>query len=470
MTNCSGVTWQQDMARCVDRGRSGYVYVSMLAARKEDGEKLGKDSVHRVVRPLAAAAGSLFPAGPWLSPSVAPGKTTATAAPPAMRFATRRAMPSDSASSRRRRLSSSRLPKDTTVAVDDTDSDDSDDDSEETTTSEDESSDDDSDDAEKTTSYGGSNLQRTIGWGRPPKETVAIDGCDFEHWLVVMEGPPGDRSNPDVSRDEIIDSDEKARKKIYSVSTRHYFAFGARISEELSHKLRELPKVLCVLPDSYLDVHNKEYVGEPFINGKAVPYDPKYHEEWVRNNTRVDQRPPNFDRSSVRRDNMENIQNRDVTTDERPRPKSMSPSQPCQQTIEPHYVPPVHHTEDNMPPSPPSPNNGDPPTYQHHVPSPQARADTLSFVQICQQCGAPVHQVGNQDLQDSPDARMRDDNDQVCQRGRSHYQNGSATGQTTLHGANAPPCQSGSAPASYQAQEGHHHHYCNCNVHHHYYY
>ncbi|KAF8695954.1 hypothetical protein HU200_036832 [Digitaria exilis] len=275
-------------------------------------------------------------------------------------------MPSDSASSRRRRLSSSRLPKDTTVAVDDTDSDDSDDDSEETTTSEDESSDDDSDDAETTTSYGGSNLQRTIGWGRPPKETMAIDGCDFEHWLVVMEGPPGDRSNPDVSRDEIID----------------------RIAQ-----------------------------GEPFINGKAVPYDPKYHEEWVRNNTRVDQRPPNFDRSSVRRDNMENIQNRDVTTDERPRPKSMSPSQPCQQTIEPHYVPPVHHTEDNMPPSPPSPNNGDPPTYQHHVPSPQARADTLSFVQICQQCGAPVHQVGNQDLQDSPDARMRDDNDQSMSKG-----------------------------------------------------
>ncbi|KAF8775988.1 hypothetical protein HU200_004003 [Digitaria exilis] len=283
-------------------------------------------------------------------------------------------MPSDSASSRRRRLSSSRLPKETKVAVDDTDSDD---DSEEMTTSEDDSSNDDnSDDVEKATSYGGSSLQKTISWGRPPKEIVAIDGCDFEHWLVVMEGPPGDRSSPDVSCDEIIDSyiktlaqvvgsDEKARKKIYSVSTRHYFAFGARISEELSHKLRELPKVLCVLPDSYLDVNNKDYGGEPFINGKAVPYDPKYHEEWVRNNTRVDQRPPNFDRSSVRRDNMENIQNRDVTTDERPRPRSMSPSQPCQQTIEPQYVPPVHHTEDNMPPSPPSPNNGDPPTYQH---------------------------------------------------------------------------------------------------------
>lgn len=36
---------------------------------------------------------------------------------------------------------------------------------------------------------------------RPPKETILLDGCDFEHWLVVMEPPEG---NP--TRDEIIDS------------------------------------------------------------------------------------------------------------------------------------------------------------------------------------------------------------------------------------------------------------------------
>ncbi|WVZ91983.1 LOW QUALITY PROTEIN: hypothetical protein U9M48_038084 [Paspalum notatum var. saurae] len=133
---------------------------------------------------------------------------------------------------------------------------------------------------------------------RPPKETILLDGCDFEHWLVVMEPPPGDAGNPDVTRDEIIDSyiktlaqvvgsEEEARQKIYSVSTRHYFAFGALVSEELSYKLKELPKVRWVLPDSYLDVKNKDYGGEPFINGVAVPYDPKYHEEWVRNNARA---------------------------------------------------------------------------------------------------------------------------------------------------------------------------------------
>lgn len=36
---------------------------------------------------------------------------------------------------------------------------------------------------------------------RPPKETILLDGCDFEHWLVVMEPP-----EENASRDDIIDS------------------------------------------------------------------------------------------------------------------------------------------------------------------------------------------------------------------------------------------------------------------------
>lgn len=36
---------------------------------------------------------------------------------------------------------------------------------------------------------------------RPPKETILLDGCDFEHWLVVMEPPEGE-----PTRDDIIDS------------------------------------------------------------------------------------------------------------------------------------------------------------------------------------------------------------------------------------------------------------------------
>ncbi|KAK6946645.1 hypothetical protein RJ641_000118 [Dillenia turbinata] len=158
---------------------------------------------------------------------------------------------------------------------------------------------------------------------RPPKETILLDGCDFEHWLVVMEKPEGE-----PTRDEIIDSyiktlakvigsEEEARMKMYSVSTRHYFAFGALVSEELSLKIKELPGVRWVLPDSYLDVKNKDYGGEPFINGQAVPYDPKYHEEWVRNNARANERnrrndrPRNFDRSRNFERRREMQQNRD---------------------------------------------------------------------------------------------------------------------------------------------------------------
>lgn len=155
---------------------------------------------------------------------------------------------------------------------------------------------------------------------RPPKETILLDGCDFEHWLVVMEKPEGE-----PTRDEIIDSYintlskivgsyDEARMKIYSVSTRCYYAFGALVSEEDSFKIKELPGVRWVLPDSYLDVKNKDYGGEPFIDGKAVPYDPKYHEEWIRNNSRANERnrrndrPRNFDRSrnfERRRENMQ---------------------------------------------------------------------------------------------------------------------------------------------------------------------
>ncbi|KAB2032435.1 hypothetical protein E1A91_D05G385700v1 [Gossypium mustelinum] len=178
---------------------------------------------------------------------------------------------------------------------------------------------------------------------RPPKETILLDGCDFEHWLVVVEPP-----KEDATRDEIIDSyiktlaqvvgsEDEARMKIYSVSTRHYYAFGALVSEELSYKIKELPGVRWVLPDSYLDVKNKDYGGEPFINGQAVPYDPKYHEEWVRNNARANERnrrndrPRNYDRSrnyERRRENMQpppnqGMQNASPNTARSPPPNNM---------------------------------------------------------------------------------------------------------------------------------------------------
>ncbi|XP_065863713.1 multiple organellar RNA editing factor 3, mitochondrial [Euphorbia lathyris] len=117
---------------------------------------------------------------------------------------------------------------------------------------------------------------------RPPKETILLDGCDYEHWLIVLEFP----NDPKPSEEEMINayvktlaavlgSEEEAKKKIYSVSTSTYTGFGALISEELSYKVKEQPGVLWVLPDSYLDVPNKDYGGDLFVDGKVI-HRPQY--------------------------------------------------------------------------------------------------------------------------------------------------------------------------------------------------
>ncbi|KAM0934795.1 hypothetical protein DsansV1_C30g0214241 [Dioscorea sansibarensis] len=198
---------------------------------------------------------------------------------------------------------------------------------------------------------------------RPPKETILLDGCDFEHWLVVMEPP-----DPSLTRDEIIDyyvktlakvvgSEEEARMKLYSVSTKHYFAFGCLVSEELSYKIKALDKVRWVLPDSYLDVKNKDYGGEPVIDGVPVPYDPKYHEEWVRNNARANERSRRNDRPrdrsrnfERRRENIQSFQNRDAS----PMTPNMPPREPLNMA--------GMHGPGNQNPMPSSPGNYPPPS------------------------------------------------------------------------------------------------------------
>ncbi|CAN8260225.1 unnamed protein product [Cochlearia groenlandica] len=134
---------------------------------------------------------------------------------------------------------------------------------------------------------------------RPPKETILLDGCDYEHWLIVMEF-----TDPKPSEDEMINayvktltsvvgSEEEAKKKIYSVCTSTYTGFGALISEELSCKVKGLPGVLWVLPDSYLDVPNKDYGGDLYIEGKVIAR-PQYRfteQRQTRNRSR-----PRYDR------------------------------------------------------------------------------------------------------------------------------------------------------------------------------
>ncbi|XVF86910.1 hypothetical protein PTKIN_Ptkin18bG0078800 [Pterospermum kingtungense] len=127
-------------------------------------------------------------------------------------------------------------------------------------------------------------LSETTELTRTP---VLVEGCDYEHWLVVMEAPKGY-----PLRDEIVNtyvktlamavgSEEEAKKCMYSVSTKYYYAFGCKIPEDLTFKIKSLPNVKWVLPDSYLGHGDNGYGGEPFIDGKVVPYDDKYHSDWI---------------------------------------------------------------------------------------------------------------------------------------------------------------------------------------------
>nr|ACU14046.1 unknown [Glycine max] len=118
---------------------------------------------------------------------------------------------------------------------------------------------------------------------RPPTEMAPLfPGCDYNHWLIVMENPGGEGANKQQMIDcyiqtlaKVLGSEEEAKKKIYNVSCERYFGFGCEIDEETSNKLEGLPGVLFVLPDSYVDPENKDYGAELFVNGEIVQRSPE---------------------------------------------------------------------------------------------------------------------------------------------------------------------------------------------------
>ncbi|URD96588.1 DAG protein [Musa troglodytarum] len=118
---------------------------------------------------------------------------------------------------------------------------------------------------------------------RPPTEMAPLfPGCDYEHWLIVMDKPGGERATKQQMIDcyvetlaKVVGSDEEAKQKIYNVSCERYFGFGCEIDEETSNKLEGLPGVLFVLPDSYVDAENKDYGAELFVNGEIVQRPPE---------------------------------------------------------------------------------------------------------------------------------------------------------------------------------------------------
>ncbi|KAF5196312.1 multiple organellar RNA editing factor 2 protein [Thalictrum thalictroides] len=118
---------------------------------------------------------------------------------------------------------------------------------------------------------------------RPPTEMAPLfPGCDYEHWLIVMDKPGGEAAHKQQMIDcyvqtlaRVLGSEEEAKKKIYNVSCERYFGFGCEIDEETSNKLEGLPGVLFVLPDSYVDAENKDYGAELYVNGEIVQRSPE---------------------------------------------------------------------------------------------------------------------------------------------------------------------------------------------------
>ncbi|KAG2612944.1 multiple organellar RNA editing factor 2, chloroplastic-like [Panicum virgatum] len=121
------------------------------------------------------------------------------------------------------------------------------------------------------------------GGDRAPTEMAPLfPGCDYEHWLIVMDKPGGEGATKQQMIDcyvqtlaKVLGSEEEAKRKIYNVSCERYFGFGCEIDEETSNKLEGLPGVLFVLPDSYVDPEYKDYGAELFVNGEIVQRSPE---------------------------------------------------------------------------------------------------------------------------------------------------------------------------------------------------
>ncbi|KAM4116966.1 hypothetical protein ACJW30_02G089100 [Castanea mollissima] len=149
---------------------------------------------------------------------------------------------------------------------------------------------------------------------RPPTEMAPLfPGCDYEHWLIVMDKPGGEGATKQQMIDcyiqtlaKVVGSEDEAKKKIYNVSCERYFGFGCEIDEETSNKLEGLPGVLFVLPDSYVDPEYKDYGAELFVNGEIVQRSPERQRRVEPQPQRAQDRPRYNDRTRYvrRRENM----------------------------------------------------------------------------------------------------------------------------------------------------------------------
>ncbi|CAN1143406.1 Multiple organellar RNA editing factor 1, mitochondrial [Linum perenne] len=107
------------------------------------------------------------------------------------------------------------------------------------------------------------------------EDTVLFEGCDFNHWLITVDFPKDPAPSPEemvatyerICAQGLGISIEEAKQKMYACSTTTYQGFQAIMTEEQSEKFKDVPGVVFVLPDSYIDPINKEYGGDKYENG-----------------------------------------------------------------------------------------------------------------------------------------------------------------------------------------------------------
>ncbi|XVE49103.1 hypothetical protein DITRI_Ditri01bG0055200 [Diplodiscus trichospermus] len=93
------------------------------------------------------------------------------------------------------------------------------------------------------------------------EDTVLFEGCDYNHWLIVVDFPKDNKPSPEemvrtyenICAQGLGISVEEAEKRIYACSTTTYEGFQVLMSEEESEKFNDIPGVIFVLPDSYID-------------------------------------------------------------------------------------------------------------------------------------------------------------------------------------------------------------------------
>ncbi|XVE66919.1 hypothetical protein DITRI_Ditri08aG0118900 [Diplodiscus trichospermus] len=114
------------------------------------------------------------------------------------------------------------------------------------------------------------------------EDTILFEGCDYNHWLIVVDFPKDNKPPPEemvrtyenICAQGLGISVEEAKKRIYACSTTTYEGFQVLMSEEESEKFNDIPGVIFVLPDSYIDPVKKEYGGDKYENGVITPRPP----------------------------------------------------------------------------------------------------------------------------------------------------------------------------------------------------